>query len=136
LRELYGRISDDPQLEALTISEAHAKFKPQTLERIFPGSWINANFDIWIGSEEDNLSWEYLLKARRAYDDAKNVPEDKRKLAFEELLIAEGAIGIGGTGRSTARKIGRSSTSCVATICRMCIGRWARRRQWSFRGRF
>jgi alpha-amylase/alpha-mannosidase (GH57 family) len=91
LRELYRRISDDPRMEALTVSEALAKFEAQPLQGIFPGSWINANFDVWIGAEEDNLAWEYLLAARRAYDDAKNVAEENRKLAYEELLIAEGS---------------------------------------------
>jgi hypothetical protein len=32
-----------------------------------------------------------LLAARRAYDQARDVPEDMRKLAWEELLIAEGS---------------------------------------------
>jgi len=91
LRELYRRISEDPELEALTISEAHAKFEAQPLGTIFPGSWINANFDIWIGAEEDNLALEFLLAARQAYDQARDVPEDMRKLAWEELLIAEGS---------------------------------------------
>jgi len=91
LRELYRRISEDPQLEALTVSEALQKFEAHALDGIFPGSWINANFDVWIGADEDNLAWEYLLKARCAYDDAKNVPEESRKLAYEELLIAEGS---------------------------------------------
>jgi alpha-amylase/alpha-mannosidase (GH57 family) len=91
LRELYRRISEDPELEALTVSEALAKFEAQPLQGIFPGSWINANFDVWIGAEEDNLAWEYLLAARRAYDGTKNVPEAHRKLAYEELLIAEGS---------------------------------------------
>lgn len=91
LRELYGRISEDPELEALTVSEALDKFKAEPLQGIFPGSWINANFDVWIGAEEDNLAWEYLLRARRAYDDAKDVPEERRALAYEELLIAEGS---------------------------------------------
>ncbi len=91
LRELYRRVTEDPQFEALTVSEALAKFQAQPLQGIFPGSWINANFDVWIGADEDNQAWEYLLAARRAYDSAKNVPEDKRKLAYEELLIAEGS---------------------------------------------
>jgi len=57
-----------------------------------PGSWINANFDIWIGAEEDNLAWEYLLDARQVFDDVSpSVPEDMRRLACEELLIAEGS---------------------------------------------
>jgi alpha-amylase/alpha-mannosidase (GH57 family) len=91
LRELYRRISDDPTLQALTVSEALARFEAQPLDHIFPGSWINANFDIWIGAEEDNLAWELLLAARRAYDRAHDVPEDARKVACEELLIAEGS---------------------------------------------
>ncbi|MGH9562543.1 MAG: hypothetical protein ACRD3S_13910, partial [Terracidiphilus sp.] len=73
-------------------SEALARFPAETLERIFPGSWINANFDIWIGAEEDNQAWERLSEARAAYDQTKDsVPEDARKLAYEELLIAEGS---------------------------------------------
>jgi alpha-amylase/alpha-mannosidase (GH57 family) len=91
LRELYRRISEDRNLEALTVAEALAKYKAEPLQNIFPGSWINANFDIWIGAEEDNQAWELLLAARRAYDQTPDVPEHGRKLAYEELLIAEGS---------------------------------------------
>ncbi|MEI9814774.1 MAG: glycoside hydrolase family 57 protein [Acidobacteriota bacterium] len=92
LRALYQRIADDPNLEALTVSEALAKAEARPLGHVFPGSWINANFDIWIGAEEDNLAWQYLLAARRAYDEhAAHVTEADRRLAFEELLIAEGS---------------------------------------------
>jgi alpha-amylase/alpha-mannosidase (GH57 family) len=91
LRELYRRISEDPGLEALTVSEALAKFEAEPLPGIFPGSWINANFNIWIGAEEDNQAWELLLAARRAYDETPNASEHARKLAYEELLIAEGS---------------------------------------------
>ncbi len=91
LRELYRRISEDPGLEALTVSEALEKFEAEPLHGIFPGSWINANFNIWIGAEEDNQAWELLLAARRAYDETPGVPESARKLAYEELLIAEGS---------------------------------------------
>ena len=92
LRELYRRISEDPELEAVTVAEALARSKPKILEYIFPGSWINANFDVWIGAEEDNVSWERLLEARKFYDRKKDqVSEDARKMAFEELLIGEGS---------------------------------------------
>jgi len=91
LRELYRRIEDDPELESLTVSEALQKFEAEPLQGIFPGSWINANFDIWIGAEEDNQAWELLLAARRAYDEAPGVPASARNLAYEELLIAEGS---------------------------------------------
>jgi alpha-amylase/alpha-mannosidase (GH57 family) len=92
LRELYRQISEDPHLEAVTVADALARFEPQPLDHIFPGSWINANFDVWIGAEEDNQSWERLLEARQFYDrKSAGVGEDARKLAFEELLIAEGS---------------------------------------------
>ncbi len=96
LRELYQRIQDDPNLEALTVSEALAKYPAEPLQGIFPASWISTNFDIWIGASEDNRAWELLLEARRVYDEfiAKHgdtISEDARALAFEELLIAEGS---------------------------------------------
>jgi len=94
LRHLYQRITDDPRMHAVTVSEALDKVEPSALGHIFPGSWINANFDIWIGAEEDNQAWEILLNARKAFEQATAQPglsEQDRKLAFEELLIAEGS---------------------------------------------
>ncbi|MCC6539956.1 MAG: glycoside hydrolase [Bryobacterales bacterium] len=94
LETLYGRIAGDGQMEALTVSEAMARVPAEPLSRIFPGSWINANFDVWIGAEEDNRAWELLLRARQAYEAAVaagTVGEPQRKLAWEELLIAEGS---------------------------------------------
>jgi alpha-amylase/alpha-mannosidase (GH57 family) len=91
LRELYRCIGSDPSMQAVTVSEALRRMAPEPLDHIFPGSWINANFDVWIGAEEDNDAWKQLLRARETYDGATGVPEDRRKLAFEELLIAEGS---------------------------------------------
>jgi len=92
LRELYRRISESSDLAALTVSEALKIDPPHTLDHIWPGSWIDANFDIWIGAEEDNKAWELLLRARQKFDEiAPSVPEQSRRLAFEELLIAEGS---------------------------------------------
>ncbi len=92
LRELYRRISESTDLAALTVSEALKLEQPQPLDHIWPGSWINANFDVWIGAQEDNKAWEYLLRARQKFDEVSaNVPEENRRLAYEELLIAEGS---------------------------------------------
>ena len=33
-----------------------------------PGSWINANFNVWIGAPEDNKAWDLLSEARDYYD--------------------------------------------------------------------
>lgn len=97
LRALYRRITEDPSMSAVTVSEAFERIEPTEIRRIHPGSWINANFDVWIGAEEDNVAWNMLLEARQTYERVVNSPEGKklakeqRKLAFEELLIAEGS---------------------------------------------
>ena len=91
LRELYRRISDDSNMRAVTVSEAIKLLPPEPLDHIFPGSWIDANFDIWIGAEEDNRAWTELLRARQTFDATTGVPEDRRRLALEELMIAEGS---------------------------------------------
>lgn len=92
LRELYRQISEEKNMEAVTVSEAIQKVPAEPIGHIFPASWIGANFDVWIGYEEDNKAWEYLLRARETYERAKDqVSEAERELAFEELLIAEGS---------------------------------------------
>ena len=91
LRELYRRIQNDDRMRSLTMTEALSQIPSEPLDHIFPGSWINANFDVWIGAEEDNQAWTQLLRARQTFDATAAVPEEQRRLAFEELLIAEGS---------------------------------------------
>jgi alpha-amylase/alpha-mannosidase (GH57 family) len=91
LRDLYSGIVADPRMQAVTVAEAHRSIAPTPLSHIFPGSWINANFDVWIGAEEDNKAWRFLLAARQAFDAAIGVSAEGLKLAREELSIAEGS---------------------------------------------
>jgi len=95
LRRFYDALQTDPEIEAVTIGEAIARQKPDAfgqLQRLVPGSWIDANFNVWIGSPEDNRSWDLLSEARDYYDrHAHRVSDAQRKLAWEELLIAEGS---------------------------------------------
>jgi len=91
LRELYRRIAEDSRLSAVTVGEALRRLEPEPLDHIFPGSWINANFDVWIGDAEDNQAWSELLRARETFEETTAVSEDQRRLALEELLIAEGS---------------------------------------------
>ena len=93
LRRFYEALAQDPGIEAVTMSEAisrHQAFAP--LHAITPGSWINANFNVWIGAPEDNRAWDYLYHARNFYtQNASRANEMQRKLAFEEILVAEGS---------------------------------------------
>ena len=95
LRRFYDRLQKEPQIEPITISEAIARQQPESfgkLRGLVPGSWINANFNVWIGAPEDNKAWDYLSQARDFYDEnASHARDDQRSLAYEELLIAEGS---------------------------------------------
>ncbi|MFQ5329703.1 MAG: hypothetical protein ACE5D4_06930, partial [Thermodesulfobacteriota bacterium] len=92
---LYKMIEGDPLLEMVTVSE-HLKAHPPKaeLDAIFPGSWINHNFKIWIGHEEDNRAWKYLQEARDALvtaEEGGEVGTEKLQRAWEHIYIAEGS---------------------------------------------
>jgi alpha-amylase/alpha-mannosidase (GH57 family) len=93
LRRLYDGIQRDPSIAALTVSEAiEREHAPAAIGSIVPGSWINSNFDVWIGAPEDNVAWDQLTAARDFFtENASKVSEQQAALAYEELLIAEGS---------------------------------------------
>jgi alpha-amylase/alpha-mannosidase (GH57 family) len=101
LREFYGRIQGDQDFRALTATEAIAAAGDiPTNAGIFPASWINANFDVWIGHSEDVAAWELLWDAREAYGRAVDARQQGRdgaptetalRDAQESLLAAEGS---------------------------------------------
>ena len=93
LRRFYEKLQTTPGLEAVTTSEAIARHRNfGQLGSITPGSWISANFNVWIGAPEDNRSWDYLYQARAFYDEhAQHCTDAQRRLAYEELLIGEGS---------------------------------------------
>jgi alpha-amylase/alpha-mannosidase (GH57 family) len=93
LRRFYDTLQREPGVEAVTVSEAIARHHDfGNLTSLVPGSWINANFNVWIGAPEDNRSWDYLHHARNFYTaTAPRASEAQRKLALEELFIAEGS---------------------------------------------
>ena len=99
LRKFYRRIEEDPEVRALTVSEAIAMASTvPKLQGIFPASWINANFDVWIGHSEDVRAWDLLRDAREAYGRAVErsqngggLSEQQLARAYESVLAAEGS---------------------------------------------
>jgi alpha-amylase/alpha-mannosidase (GH57 family) len=93
LRALYRRLSEDPDLRTVTMAEGCVA-PHRDLPAIFPGSWIDANFYIWIGHADDRRAWGQLADARRALDSAtRDAALHPAALAGarEEVLIAEGS---------------------------------------------
>jgi alpha-amylase/alpha-mannosidase (GH57 family) len=75
LREVYRGIQSDPGLKAVTMSEGLAASVPREIPRVYAGSWIHADFSVWIGHADDRRAWDLLNDAR------------------DELARAEGSAG-------------------------------------------
>ena len=59
------------------------------VHRLHTGSWIHADFGIWIGHPEDRAAWRLLEQARLAIDQEPDL--NRRSEALEKLLPAEGS---------------------------------------------
>lgn len=92
LKALYERLSGE-EFQTITCSEAaelSGFFEP--IESIRAGSWINANFKIWLGHEEKNTAWTLLAEARETLEHhRKTLKDEVFKKAYEHILIAEGS---------------------------------------------
>lgn len=94
LKTLYELIEKDPSLETVLISEYLDKDKnKKTLPKIYSGSWINRNFQLWIGEPVKNLAWTYLKKVRDDLHDfeEKNPNYPNLEYALRQLYVAQGS---------------------------------------------
>jgi alpha-amylase/alpha-mannosidase (GH57 family) len=89
LRALYSRLSEHPEVQTVTMAEG-CRSASRELRGIFPGSWIDANFSIWIGHADDQKAWSQLADVRAALDQPGSDAPD-RDAAREEIFIAEGS---------------------------------------------
>jgi alpha-amylase/alpha-mannosidase (GH57 family) len=91
LRALYRALGGHPEIRTVTLAEACAGPKA-SLTTIFPGSWINADFYIWIGHQDDQRAWGQLADARQALESpGPAVSKESLDRAWDELYIAEGS---------------------------------------------
>lgn len=94
LKQIYSLIEEDESLETVLISDYLEKEKKhKKLDKIHSGSWINRNFQIWIGEPVKNLAWNNLKQTKKDLDKFikanpghKNIP-----FAHRELMIAQGS---------------------------------------------
>ena len=95
LDALYHRLGSDDEIETVTMSDAAASVPARPLKRLFAGSWINHNFRIWIGHQQDNAAWDLLSETRDVLvqfeKDNSDFPEDKIRAAWKQIYIAEGS---------------------------------------------
>jgi alpha-amylase/alpha-mannosidase (GH57 family) len=64
-RSLYGELAKQ-NIPTTTVSGFLEKHGVKNdLPSVFPGSWIGANFDIWIGQPEDHVGWKIVADVRK-----------------------------------------------------------------------
>jgi alpha-amylase/alpha-mannosidase (GH57 family) len=93
LSTLYNLISEDPSLETVLLSDYIENDKPKPLNKVASGSWINRNFDLWIGEPMKDLAWSYLKRVKEDFAGfVKSNPNHPNiELAQRELFICEGS---------------------------------------------
>jgi alpha-amylase/alpha-mannosidase (GH57 family) len=95
LREFFQRVSQDETLEAVTFSEildSKPGIKSGKLTHFSAGSWINGNFDIWIGDEEDRRGWKLLERTKKALEQSKaGLSPAREQETREYIAIAQGS---------------------------------------------
>ncbi len=91
LREFYRLLCSGDGVETVTFSQAAAE-TGRALPRLKCGSWINGNFDIWIGDRDDQRAWELLKGARDAFQAGRDsLPAAARAEIGELLRAAQGS---------------------------------------------
>jgi alpha-amylase/alpha-mannosidase (GH57 family) len=93
LSYLYEGLSREERLKTVTPSEYLQMYgKGEPLKKLHAGSWIYANFGVWIGHEEDNRAWDYLTTAREDIDLYQTLnPGKDLQEAWKAIYIAEGS---------------------------------------------
>ncbi|HPO10553.1 MAG TPA: glycoside hydrolase family 57 protein, partial [bacterium] len=91
LDALYSRLTSDPEIQCCTVSEALELLPPEnTIADLFPASWINRNFRVWIGGDEDNIAWDCLRQTRETLvREQGRLDENCRAEAWEHIYRAE-----------------------------------------------
>ena len=76
-----------------TISDALAAAPARhRVSHLHSGSWINQDYKIWIGHQEDNQGWDLVNHARSLLaETAATLPSDRAQAAWDELYAAEGS---------------------------------------------
>ena len=92
LRRFYELLSTDTEIETVRFGDLGA-VECGRLQHYHPGSWINGNFDIWIGNEDDRQAWTLLRDAHRAVDGRRSSLADPGQLqaVSERIHAAQGS---------------------------------------------
>src|SRR3569623_1369959 len=94
LNALYATLSSHPTLKVSTFAAQVTHTPSRPMQRLAAGSWVYGSFSTWIGSDDKNRGWDYLVAAKHAYDAvvaAGKLTADQLALATRQLAVCEGS---------------------------------------------
>ncbi len=94
LTSLYAALSTSPALKVGTFAEQVTQIPSMSMKHLAAGSWVYGSFSTWIGSDDKNRGWDYLVAAKQAYDSvvaSGKLNADHLALATRQLAICEGS---------------------------------------------
>jgi len=92
MTKLFDRFASSDVVDMATVSESLQQRPPMgTFEGLHSASWINNNFRVWIGGQEENTGWTYLSRVRAAIEAYPDKSSEKYAKAMESIYAAEGS---------------------------------------------
>jgi len=93
------------------------------MPKLFAGSWINHNFAIWIGHEEDNTPGTHYIAPQHLRQRASGEHTDPNRIrqAGRDLQSPREVIGFGWFGDDHSSAQDDVFDTCSASICKMYI---------------
>ncbi|MCK9223968.1 MAG: hypothetical protein M0R46_08695 [Candidatus Muirbacterium halophilum] len=90
---MYSMFNESKDLKLVTLENYIEKNNNYgRIDELWSGSWIGADFTTWIGEDEENIAWNYLLETREMFRKKMPVLNQEEKIeAFENILKAEGS---------------------------------------------
>lgn len=94
LDALYAALTARTLIRPGTFAEQAARTPARPMARLAAGSWVYGSFSTWIGSEDKNRGWDYLVAAKQAFDAAVasgRLSAEQAGLAARQLAVCEGS---------------------------------------------
>jgi alpha-amylase/alpha-mannosidase (GH57 family) len=91
----YEGLARRPHLRTRRLADYFVEYPAiAPINNLHTGSWINSDFDVWIGDSEENKAWDWLGRTRRFLVETlakETVDPTTAKAAWWEIYAAEGS---------------------------------------------
>ncbi len=90
LETIYSSIAKSTLLKTDTPGQILPHMRTKHLERLASGSWINADFGVWVGNPRNNHYWEIMCRLKETIEHTVVSPENKAR-AWDCFHLLEGS---------------------------------------------